>query len=453
MSEKTYCLISFVLVLFLVSGVNAELISHYTFDTDYSDSGTLPRTGTAHGSVLIDATPGAGPLGTTGYLDLNGGYVELPAYDGPGWVSATGVTITAWVKQDVAGSGGYIFAQNWFSPSDGTIQILTTPAGIYAQSLVNVNAATGPYGAAGQWYHVAWVGRAITGLHEIWINGEKVAETWMPWAAWPGHVFKAMHDVVQIGAWGGGTVLMGGIDDLRVYTDTLGEAAIKDIAGVVRKKALEPIPANGAGDVKTDVLLQWAPGTGVVTHNVYLSTVEQEVANRTVTPVSVTEANYTPTALNIDTTYYWRVDEVNNLDPCSPWGSNVWSFTTANFLIVDDMESYNLSTPRIYNTWIDGYTNGSGSVVDLGTTNAHGGAKSMQYYYDNSVSPYYSESMADTAGLQIGTNWTVSGVKSLDLWFRGTVGNSVSGMMYFAVEDGSTPTPHFAMVRYGDNGE
>jgi len=210
---------------------DADLLSHYTFDTDYNDLGTLPRNGTVHGSAAIDTTPGAGPLGSTGYLDLNGGYVELPVYTGPGWIT-TGVTITAWVKQDVAGSNGYIFAQNWFSPAaNGTIQIQTTPAGIYTQSLVNVNAATGPYGAAGQWYHVAWVGRAISGMHEVWINGTKVAETWMPWAAWPANVFKNMNDIVQIGAWGGGSVLMGGIDDLRVYNKALSGQEIAYLAG------------------------------------------------------------------------------------------------------------------------------------------------------------------------------------------------------------------------------
>ena len=41
-----------------------------------------------------------------------------------------------------------------------------------------------------------------------------------------------------------------------------------------------------------------------------------------------------------DTTYHWRVDEVNDLNPDSPWRGNLWSFTTADFLIVDDMEEH-----------------------------------------------------------------------------------------------------------------
>ena len=57
----------------MVSVANSALISHYTFDTDVTDSGTIPREGIIVGSGAIDTTPSAGQLGNTGYLDLNGG--------------------------------------------------------------------------------------------------------------------------------------------------------------------------------------------------------------------------------------------------------------------------------------------------------------------------------------------------------------------------------------------
>ena len=34
-----------------------------------------------------------------------------------------------------------------------------------------------------------------------------------------------------------------------------------------------------------------------------------------------------PDGLVSGTTYYWRIDEVNEADPNSPWIGNVWSFT------------------------------------------------------------------------------------------------------------------------------
>jgi len=53
------------------------------------------------------------------------------------------------------------------------------------------------------------------------------------------------------------------------------------------------------------------------------------------------DESYDPGMLEWDTTYYWRIDEVNNTNPDSPWTGILWSFTTADFLIVDDFESYN----------------------------------------------------------------------------------------------------------------
>ncbi|OHB41601.1 MAG: hypothetical protein A2Y13_03915 [Planctomycetes bacterium GWC2_45_44] len=135
---------------------DANLISHYTFDTNYSDSGTLPRNGNAVGSVVIAA---GGPDGSPCYLDLNGGYVDLPAYDGPGWLTS-GVTITAWVKKDAPASNGDIFSYDWPSKTNGSIQMRTTASGINVQSLVEVNAPNGS-STADQWFHVAWVANPI----------------------------------------------------------------------------------------------------------------------------------------------------------------------------------------------------------------------------------------------------------------------------------------------------
>ena len=66
-------------------------------------------------------------------------------------------------------------------------------------------------------------------------------------------------------------------------------------------------------------------------------------------------------ALSYGTTYYWKVDEVG---ATSTYPGSVWSFTTQEFAVVDDFESYNDGNNRIYDTWIDGLTDGkSGSTV------------------------------------------------------------------------------------------
>jgi hypothetical protein len=101
------------------------------------------------------------------------------------------------------------------------------------------------------------------------------------------------------------------------------------------------------------------PGTGAVKHHVYFG------ANLDAVTQGATEADkgelaettFAPGTLEPLATDYWRVDEV--LSAGVKTGA-VWSFTTT--LGVDDFESYmDAEGGRIYETWIDGWTNGTGS--------------------------------------------------------------------------------------------
>ena len=111
---------------------------------------------------------------------------------------------------------------------------------------------------------------------------------------------------------------------------------------------------------------------------------------------------FDPGDLEWNKTYYWRVDEVNAADPASPWKGSVWSFTTADFLVVDDFEAYTDDEgSRIYESWIDGYADQSnGSIVGhldppfAERTIVHGGKQSMPLDYNNVKQPYFSEADA-----------------------------------------------------------
>ena len=90
---------------------------------------------------------------------------------------------------------------------------------------------------------------------------------------------------------------------------------------------------------------------------------------------------------------------------------------------MDDFESYNDDNNRIYDTWIDGLTNGnSGSTVGYvhapfaEQTIVHGGKQSMPLDYNNTKSPYYSEAERTWDTPQ---DWTANGADTLTLWFRG----------------------------------
>jgi len=221
-------------------------------------------------------------------------------------------------------------------------------------------------------------------------------------------------------------------------------------------------PSNGAMDVKRTSILSWSPGFFAASHQVYFGTDEVAVRNATTASPEykgskvLGSESYDPGILAWFTTYYWRIDEVNNVHPDSPWKGPVWSFTTAGFIVVDDFESYNDLDPgepesnRIFLTWIDGYdTPTNGSIVAYldppfcEQNIVHSGRQSMPLFFDNRGPAYYSEA---TLPLTYPRDWTEEGVGVLTLWFYGDPAN-VAESMYVAVANATGPTA----VVYHDN--
>ncbi len=188
-------------------------------------------------------------------------------------------------------------------------------------------------------------------------------------------------------------------------------------------------PANGAVDITQTPVLTWAPGLGA-SHDVYFGADAASLELKG--SGNLGSESYDPGQLEWDTTYYWRVDEANNVNADSPWTGPLWSFTTANFLIIDDFEAYNDLDPadpasnRIFNAWLDGLgdqTNGSVVGYDnppfTEQTIVNSGLQSMPMLYDNAVGK--SEA---TLTLTSNNDWTVNGVTTLTIWFRGDSGNT-----------------------------
>ncbi|MHC4804974.1 MAG: LamG-like jellyroll fold domain-containing protein, partial [Planctomycetota bacterium] len=94
--------------------------------------------------------------------------------------------------------------------------------------------------------------------------------------------------------------------------------------------ATKPYPGSGATGVEADVVLTWRAGREAVTHDVYFSTDEQAVIDRTAPVATVTEARHGPLSLDLDVTHYWRVDEVNEAETPTTWESNIWSFRVSD---------------------------------------------------------------------------------------------------------------------------
>jgi hypothetical protein len=231
-------------------------------------------------------------------------------------------------------------------------------------------------------------------------------------------------------------------------------------------RARGPSPDSGATDVSVDVTLGWRAGRQVAEHNVYVSTDEQAVIDGTAPVTFVTEAGYSPAPLDLGSIYYWRVDEVNAAGSPAIWEGDIWSFTTGEYIVVDDFESYNGLDPsdpessRIYLMWQDGigygtqdnppYSagNGTGSIIGhaappfVELAIVHDGSQSMPYLYDNSGSTgkaNYSEVAVDISALGIGSDWTRAGVKTLTLYFYGDPANSAGEQMYVKINGVEVP--------------
>ncbi|MHC4165874.1 MAG: discoidin domain-containing protein [Planctomycetota bacterium] len=207
----------------------------------------------------------------------------------------------------------------------------------------------------------------------------------------------------------------------------------------------KPQPESGAAGQDLDATLTWRAGRQAAAHDVYLSPDRQAVIDGTAPLVTVNESNYAAASLDIDTTYYWRVDEVNEAEDPALWEGDIWEFSTVESLVVDDFESYNDieagqdGSNLVYLTWTDGFDNPSTNGSTIGYTEAfqptmetqtvHGGKQSVPLMYNNSVASL-SEVTVDPVNLAIGPNWTKGSPQTLGLWFYGDPGNAVTEQLY-----------------------
>jgi hypothetical protein len=193
-------------------------------------------------------------------------------------------------------------------------------------------------------------------------------------------------------------------------------------------------PASGKTDVPVDVALSWRSGREAASHQVYFSTDRQAVADGTALVGTVAESRYDPDATGFvyGQTYYWKVNEVNEVESPSSWEGDVWDFTLIDYLVVDDFESYTDDSPnRIFQTWLDGFgytepepVQGNGSSSTVGNAEppfaervtTHSGSQAMPIDYNNTIAPYYSQTDRTWGEPQ---DWTPNGGDTLQLFFHG----------------------------------
>jgi hypothetical protein len=202
--------------------------------------------------------------------------------------------------------------------------------------------------------------------------------------------------------------------------------------------ARQPSPNSGAAGVAIDATLTWRSGREAAEHNVYLSTDQQAVADGSVAPVTVHQAGYSPSSLILGTTYFWRVDEVNQTATPAVWPGDVWTFTTADYVVVDDFESYtDVSPDRVFQAWIDGAGfspdeffpngnpgNGTGALVGYDPMVGHIMEYEIVHGGKQSVALAYNGLSEATRTFDPVQDWTRGGIQTLVLFFCGASTNT-----------------------------
>lgn len=444
MSGRLACLVSFGLLLITVISVRADsnLVAHYEFSAegDFSNSvAGATATGDPQGDaqVIWDQDRGSYMLS----LDGDGDYVNCGT-DDIGHID-TAITVAAWIRTDslsssdmVAGKG---YAWRLYGSSNNNLRFQisdTTPSGSNATGSTDVN--------DGQWHHVA--GTYDGASYNLYVDGILDGSMDASGAinTWDGYFFCIGAHYKKGDERDPRRFFDGLIDDVRIYDIALSESKVRQLFTFKPGRASQPRPADEQADVARNIVLIWSPADTAVQHDLYFGTDFNDVNEAdTFDLVGIyrgrQDANsYTlAETLEWDTTYYWRIDEVNDAHPDSPWIGDVWSFTIRNYLIVDDFEGYDAVDNAIWYTWKDGLGygqpddplyyagNGTGAAIGNETTVSsteesivHIGSQSMPYSYDNNKEGYARYSEADMT-LSALRDWTEEDVMELSLWFIG----------------------------------
>ncbi|MHC4330085.1 MAG: LamG domain-containing protein, partial [Planctomycetota bacterium] len=306
-----------------VGAEGATMVAHWRLDNDATDSvsgidGTLMN----GPEFTTDAMVGSHALvldaAASHYVDF-GNPQGLPAGTSPRSLAGWGKTYTV--------AGGWRWIAAYGSAGTGLAMFI----GMNGTSLYG-----GGYGddvlEAGFWEVDVWHHICLTydgSVAKLYADGVEVDSQTKNWnlALGRAHLGRQVNDAVEF--WDGL------VDDVRIYDYVLSAAEITKLAAI--SKATRPDPADGDIHPDTWVTMSWTPGGYAVSHDVYLGENFDDVndgaggtfqGNQGTTHFVAGFPGFPyPDGLVPGTTYYWRVDEVNEADPNSPWKGDVWSFT------------------------------------------------------------------------------------------------------------------------------
>ena len=401
-----------------------------------------------------------GPTWTAGYdgdaLKLDGAddYAVLPI--GELISSLSSATFTTWVNfSNIGGAWQRIFdfgsgtsTYIFLCPRTGTngpmrVAIQTGGGG---ESLIDSTSAL-PTG----WHHVAVVIRS--GNMQLYLDG--VMATSGSTSVVPSDLGQTSSNWLGRSQYAADGYFNGSLDDFRIYDYALSAEEIETTMRGDPMLAWNAKPADGTTpDVQTALPLSWSAGENASQHDVYFGTDADAVDNADTSTPEIYRGrqdltSYTPPE-GVEWgggPYYWRIDEYNTDGTINT--GRVWSFTVADFILVDDFESYDAGENQVWYSWHDGLGygapgtdpyyagNGTGAAVGDETTRSymeetivHSGGRSLPFYYDNNKQGYSKYSETELTLTMSQRNWTQQDVAELSLWFRGypaSIGSFVEG--------------------------
>ncbi|MBN2129744.1 MAG: LamG domain-containing protein [Sedimentisphaerales bacterium] len=433
----------------------SNLVGWWSFD---EGMGTTAVDWSGHGS---HGMIGGNAQWVAGYhanaLDMTGGAsVDIPAES---WSTIdTQATLALWLYGNPAGVPNNFTFGAFQSPTVGQTRVFSAhipwsgrvyfdTGGSAAETYDRIDQAVLPGEYQGQWRHWAFVKNAETGAQEIYLDGE----LWHS-AAGMTRVMTGITAFTLGDQPAGGSPYSGMMDDVRLYDRALTAEEIQQIMRGNPLLAWSPEPSRDAMvDIRDATSLNWSAGDTAASHDVYFGTDKAALELQGNQP-----GTSFPLAGLVEFgggDYFWRIDEIE-ADATVQTG-NVWSFTVPPYLIVDDFEGYsNEVGSRVFEVWVDGvgFTqpvdtpgNGTGALVGhdvwsgayptlTETGDVHGGNQAMPIYYDNTAAPERSEADRTFTPSQ---NWTVEGVATLVVHFRGEADNT--GALYVEINDARVP--------------
>jgi hypothetical protein len=286
------------------------------------------------------------------------------------------LTVAAWIKTDhvtdrqpiVNKEGDGVRGVGYRVESGGIVHVQLYKTGGGVKTDLN---STGNL-EADRWYHLAFTYEFVgdgSSITRLYIDGEEHIST--DATVGPLEINTQIQEIGRY-VWSGSyqKFFNGLIDDVVIFNHVLSADEIQGIMNGVGggfPLASTPGPRDGALHEDTWVNLSWRPGDSAVSHDVYLGNNFDDVnagaegtfqGNQTGTFIVAGFPGFAfPDGLVPGTTYYWRIDEVNDTEPNSPWKGDVWSFsippkTAYNPDPADGAESVD---PDVQLSWTPGF--------------------------------------------------------------------------------------------------